>query len=132
MIRALQRTLASPPWRTVVCALWIGTQPLVAAGCAVGFEAGAEYPVYDDYPSDAFIATTEPVYFEGRATYWYGGRWWYRDGRRWGHYDREPPNLYQRRISAPPRRRMYEPPSRPRPAGRYGVPTGGGRGGGHR
>ena len=78
------------------------------------------YPAgyYDDYPPDAYIATTEPVYFEGRAAYWYGGRWYYRDGGRWGHYDREPPALYQRRMQAPPVRRTYEEPWRGRPPGR--------------
>jgi hypothetical protein len=87
------------------------------AGCSVG---GAGYPArgYDDYyPTDAYIATTEPVYFEGRPAYWYGGRWYYQNGRRWNHYEREPPALYQRRIRAPLMRRTYEPP-----AGRSGLP----------
>jgi hypothetical protein len=63
----------------------------------------------DEYPPDAFVATTEPVYFEGHAAYWYGGFWYYRDGNRWSHYDREPPELYQRRVRTPPARHNYEP-----------------------
>ena len=63
----------------------------------------------DSYPPDGYIATTEPVYYEGHATYWYGGNWYYRDGNRWSHYDREPPALQQRRMQAAPVRRSYTP-----------------------
>ncbi len=41
-------------------------------------------------PSDAFIATTAPVYYGGRASYWYGNRWYYRDGGAWRYYHHEP------------------------------------------
>jgi hypothetical protein len=99
----------------------------IAATTGCGVEVGPGYPTgyYDDgYPSDAYIATTEPVYFEGRPTYWYGGRWNYRDGGRWNHYDREPVALGQRRVQSAPRQRMYEQ----RPAA-HSVR---GSGGGHR
>jgi hypothetical protein len=89
---------------------------LGAVGC--GVEVGAGYPDndYGGYPPDAYIATTEPVYYGGFATYWYGGRWNYRDGSgRWNHYDREPAPLSQRRMQGAPVRRTYEP-SRARPA----------------
>jgi hypothetical protein len=103
--RTLQRT---------ACAVVLGA--ILVATTACGVRVGPAYSVgyYDDYPPDTYIATTEPVYFEGRATYWYGNRWYYRDGSRWGRYDREPPVLYQRRMQAPPVRRTYEP-SRGRP-----------------
>jgi hypothetical protein len=102
--------------RSVAGAVVLGAMVVATAGC--GWGVGVAYPVgyYDDYPPDSYIVTTEPVYFEGRATYWYGGRWYYRDGRRWSHYDREPQALERRRIEAPPARRMYE--RRERPAGR--------------
>ena len=44
----------------------------------------------EDYPPDAYIATYEPAYFEGRPVYYYGGYWYYRDGRAWRHYAIEP------------------------------------------
>lgn len=94
-----------------------------AAGCTVGYGAGYSGDYYD-YPPDAYIATTEPVYFEGRATYYYGGRWYYRQGPRWYHYDREPPALYQRRMQGPPVRRSFERYSArpgPRAPGRPGT-----------
>jgi hypothetical protein len=102
--------------RRVACALALGVTAAAIAGCRL--EVGAEGPAgYEgDYPSDGYIATTDPMYFEGHATYWYGDRWYYRDGGAWRHYDREPPALYERRIQAPPRRRTYEP-SWGRPAG---------------
>jgi hypothetical protein len=91
---------------------------LAAVGC--GVEVGAAYPDSDPggYPPDAYIATTEPVYYGGFATYWYGDRWYYRDsGGRWNHYDREPGPLAQRRAAGAPVRRTYEL-SRARPATR--------------
>jgi hypothetical protein len=113
--------------RRLVYAVGIGATFVASAGC--GLEVGATYPGigYDDYPPDGYIATTEPVYFDGRPTYWYGGRWNYREGGRWSHYDREPPGLYQRRMQGPPVRRTYEP-SRGRPAAAHF----GGRPGGRR
>jgi hypothetical protein len=110
----------------IVCALVVAAS-LSSAACAV--EAGAAYPGYDgDYPPDTFIATTDPVYFEGHAAYWYGGRWVYRDGGGWRHYDREPAGLAQRRMQASPARYSYQG------AGRATVHAGGGGrgGGGHR
>lgn len=87
---------------------------LLTTGCLIGEPGPAYYS--DDYPPDAYIATTDPYYFDGHATYWYGGRWYYRDGRSWRHYDHEPPALYQRRVQGPPVRRHYEA----RPAGPVG------------
>jgi len=112
----------------MACVLVLGAAvATIAAGCGVAVGAGYGYD--GDYPPDAYIATTEPFYFDGRPTYWYGGQWYYRDGGRWTHYNREPPGLYQRRMQGAPVRRNYEgggwrgaPPAaaagRPGPAGR--------------
>lgn len=91
------------------CALAIVTAAFATAGC--GVEMGASFPgvAVDTYPPDGYIATTEPVYYEGRATYWYGGSWYYRNGNSWSHYDREPAALQQRRMQAAPVRRSYSP-----------------------
>ena len=122
--------------RALAYALGLGGLAAASAGCAVGV-AGADYPpgdyppgaypvgAYDNYPPDAYIATTEPVYFDGHASYWYGNRWYYRDGGGWNHYDREPAGLYQRRMGGPIVRRSYEP-YRGHAAGGSGF-----RGGGH-
>ena len=101
--------------------LGLGIAGIIAlSGCGFEVEADAPVGVYGDYPPDGYIATTEPVYYDGRASYWYGGAWYYRDGGRWGRYDREPSALYQRRMHAPPGRAGYEP---------AGPRVGGGRGG---
>jgi hypothetical protein len=92
--------------RLLVCSLLLGATLAIQGAC--GFETGAGYGYDSQYPPDAYIATTEPIYYEGRPTYYYGGRWYYRDGARWAHYNREPANLYQRRTQAPPARRSYE------------------------
>jgi hypothetical protein len=46
------------------------------------------------YPPDEFVATTAPVYFEGRPAYWWRGRWYYRDHASWGYYHDEPRYLH--------------------------------------
>jgi hypothetical protein len=116
--------------RAMTCAVAVGATMALTAGCG-GVEMDADYPdgaygAYGDYPPDSYIATTDPVYFEGHAAYWYGNRWYYRDGDRWSHYDREPAGLYQRRMQGGARRRVYE-------GGGHGGSRGGGRsgGGGH-
>jgi hypothetical protein len=103
---------------------------IVAAGAGCGVEVGIAHPTayYADYPPDTYIATTEPFYYEGHASYWYGGRWYYRDGAHWSHYDREPAGLQQRRMQGAPQRHSYAPSGGGRPASR----SGGGRSGGHR
>ena len=52
-----------------------------------------------DYPPEAYIATYEPVYYEGRPVYYYGGYWYYREGRAWRHYAAEPHYLHEYRGS---------------------------------
>ena len=111
--------------RRMTYALTVGAG-LATAAC--GLDVGVEYPngVYDTgYPPDAYIATTEPVDFDGHASYWYGGRWYYRNGGGWGHYDKEPAALRQRRTQAAPARRTYER-SGGHPAGRAGGRAAGG------
>lgn len=115
--------------RAAFCTLAICLGPLLLALPGCGVELGVGYR--GGYPPDAYIPTTEPFYFEGRATYWYGGHWYYRDGGRWNHYDREPPGLYRRRIQSPPMRRRYEP-SAGRSAGHFGGSRPGGRPGNRR
>ena len=56
----------------------------------------------------AIVATTPPVYYEGRPAYWYNNRWYYRDAhRRWDYYRNEPPYLRTHRTQYPPRYYHY-------------------------
>jgi hypothetical protein len=48
-------------------------------------------------PPSAYIATTQPEYFEGRPVYWYNNNWYYRDHGRWSYYRSEPRYLRERR-----------------------------------
>ena len=107
--------------RRFACAVGLSAMLAATPGCIpfIGYD--------DDYPPDAYIATTAPVYFEGRPMYWYGNRWSYREGGRWNHYDREPAGLYQRRMQGPPVRRTYEPPRGRPAAGHFGGRPGGRR-----
>jgi hypothetical protein len=83
------------------CKLAVGSLFVAVAAAAQG--CGGEVavqpqPVYAEaYPTDAYIATAAPVYYEGRPAYWYGNRWYYRDGGRWSYYSNEPAYLYARR-----------------------------------
>ena len=77
----------------------------LAAVSLVGSTAEAQWAP----PPAEYIATTEPVYYEGHASYWYGNHWSYRDEHgAWAHYDHEPTFLADRRAHAAPARRSYE------------------------
>jgi hypothetical protein len=67
------------------------------AGCYAEAYGGAPA----SYPSASFVATEEPIYYNGQASYYYGGRWFYRDGGRWGFYRSEPSYLRQYRSTHP-------------------------------
>ena len=49
-------------------------------------------------PPAAYIATSQPEYFEGRPVYWYNNNWYFRDHGRWSYYRREPVYLRDRRA----------------------------------
>lgn len=82
---------------------------LLAAG-AVGAIALAGAPAAAQWvpPPPEYVATMEPVYYEGHAAYWYQNHWYWRDEHgAWAHYDREPPQLAERRAHAAPVRRSW-------------------------
>jgi len=66
---------------------------VAATGCSA--EVMAE-PA--DYPPPGFVATTNPVYYDGRPAYYYNSRWYFRNGGGWGYYRSEPGYLYNRRT----------------------------------
>lgn len=81
----------------------------LAATSLVGTPAAAQWAP----PPPEVIATTDPVYYEGHAAYWYGGHWLWRDGHgAWNHYDREPAFLADRRMHSPPARYHFTQPVR--------------------
>jgi hypothetical protein len=81
---------------------------LCAGALAAGASAArAQIEVTVGFPDAGFIATTEPVVFEGHAAYWFGGRWYYRDGRSWRYYREEPGFLRDRRMRRAPERHFY-------------------------
>lgn len=41
-------------------------------------------------PPPDFVATTDPVYYDGHADYWYNDQWYYYDGGAWQVYATEP------------------------------------------
>jgi hypothetical protein len=85
---------------------------LFLPGCYAGVDDDVAY-----YPSAGFIATAQPVFYDGHASYWYNGHWVYRDGGgRWGYYQSEPAYLAGRRGGPAGGRRTYERPAAPRPA----------------
>jgi hypothetical protein len=49
-------------------------------------------------PPDAYIATVQPEYFEGRPVYLYNGNWYFHDAHGgWNYYRTEPAFLRDRR-----------------------------------
>jgi len=80
-----------------------------APACYAEVDSGAAA-----YPPPSFVATAQPVYYEGHPTYFYNGHWTYRDASgRWTYYRTAPRDLEQRRAAAPARR-AYERPEPPR------------------
>ena len=77
----------------------------LAAVCLIGTPAEAQWAP----PPPEYIASTEPVYYEGHAAYWYNNHWSWRDEHGgWNHYEQEPPGLAERRQHGPPVRRSWE------------------------
>jgi hypothetical protein len=73
----------------------------LAAVFLVGSPADAQWIP----PPAEYIATTEPVYYEGHPAYLYNNHWYYRDEHGgWGHYDHEPAFLAERRAHFAPAR----------------------------
>jgi hypothetical protein len=78
--------------------------PWFVASAAVLFGALAAYPssasaqVVVVEPPSAYIASYEPVYYNGFAHYLYHDHWYYRDhGGAWRGYDHEPGFLHDQR-----------------------------------
>jgi hypothetical protein len=75
--------------------------------------AAAQVDISIDFgpPPAEYIATTNPIYFEGHPAYFYNDYWHYRDERgRWIYYRTEPRFLAERRAHHMPVRRYYEHP----------------------
>jgi hypothetical protein len=128
----MKRTMLSSIAFTLVVATVAGTSGCMVDDPDVAYDGnvGVGVGVYGDYPPDAYIATTEPFYYNGYPSYWYGGRWYFRGGDgRWGHYNHEPSGLYSRRMQSAPARHVYEPARSMNRGGGGGMGRSGGRGG---
>jgi hypothetical protein len=49
-------------------------------------------------PPYEYIASYEPIYYNGWAHYWWGDHWYYHDREAWHRWDREPLFLRNRRA----------------------------------
>ncbi len=59
-------------------------------------------------PPPEVVATLEPTYYEGHASYWYNNHWYWRDAHGgWNHYDTEPAWLADHRAHFPPARHSW-------------------------
>ncbi len=61
----------------------------------------ASAQVVVEFPSADYLATVDPVYYEGHAAYWWNNQWRWRDGQGWHFYAQEPGYLYNQRSHAP-------------------------------
>jgi hypothetical protein len=76
----------------------------LAAVATIGAPAAAQWVP----PPAEYVASTEPVYYEGHAAYWYGNAWyWHDEHGAWQHYDHEPQFLADHRAHFPPVRRSW-------------------------
>jgi uncharacterized membrane protein YgcG len=97
---------------------------VLAAVSLTGVSADAQWAP----PPPEYVATTEPVYYEGHAAYWYGNHWNWRDEHGgWNHYGQEPGFLADHRAHFAPVRHSWVGGGG---AGRGGGERGGGAQGG--
>ena len=93
--------------KTLVLALPLATLAIAASGPARAQYAPPPPPApapppppadVPPPPPDAYIATVQPEYYEGRPVYWYNGNWYFHDGNgAWNYYRTEPAFLRDRR-----------------------------------
>ncbi len=85
-------------------------EPVYAGPAYAGDAVDTSYAT-DGYaaPPPEYVATTQPVYYEGRAAYYYGNTWRYHENGRWNAYRGDPEGL-----------RQYRPQQR---GGSYSVPS---------
>jgi hypothetical protein len=76
------------PWKLVSAIL-----PVAAIAIAYAHKAQAQFAP----PPPAYVASYEPVYYNGSAHYLYRDRWFYRDHAAWRGYEHEPRFLHDRR-----------------------------------
>lgn len=69
----------------------------IAAIAAYSWEARAQVVVAVGPPS-AYVASYEPVYYNGFAHYWYRDHWYYRDHASWRWWTQEPGYLHDQRA----------------------------------
>jgi len=50
-----------------------------------------------EYPTNAYVASYAPIYYEGHAHYYYRNHFYYRDHGGWHGYAHEPAGLWGRR-----------------------------------
>jgi len=66
----------------------------VAAVTAYAPASSAQVVVY---PTASYVASYEPIYYNGYAHYYYNNHWYYRDHGYWRGYNTEPGVLWGRR-----------------------------------
>jgi|HubBroStandDraft_1064217.scaffolds.fasta_scaffold1395950_1 hypothetical protein len=72
--------------RTIIWKLASAVLPITAIALAYSHEAEAQLVG----PPPAYVASYEPIYYNGHAHYLYRDRWLYRDHAAWRGYDHEP------------------------------------------
>jgi hypothetical protein len=66
----------------------------VPLAAVAAYAAPAEAQVVYTYPSAAYVASYQPVYYNGYAHYYYNNSWYYRDHGGWHGYATEPGYLH--------------------------------------
>jgi hypothetical protein len=73
------------------------TIPVGAVVVAVAPGQAAAQDIAPPPPPDAYIATVQPEYYNGRPAYLYNGNWYFRDAHGWNYFHTEPAYLRDRR-----------------------------------
>jgi hypothetical protein len=79
------------------------------AGIASDASAQVDVQLQVAPPPPTFVATVEPVYYNGQPAYWYRNHWYWRDGGgHWSYYRQEPGFLHDHRMHGEPARHIDE------------------------
>jgi hypothetical protein len=80
--------------RTIACIT--ASTALLLSVVVYSRDSGAQTVVVEGPPS-AYVASYEPIYYNGWAHYWWRDHWYYRDHGAWHWWDKEPAFLHDHR-----------------------------------
>ena len=77
--------------------LWLTCAALPCLAIAGSTHDANAQAVVTVYPPSSYVASYEPIYYNGAAHYWWRDHWYWRDHGAWHSWEREPDYLRDHR-----------------------------------